>query len=193
MSTLYSSFYLKNLSQNKTLNESRKVFSARESSKDSFDIFLSHSYLDKGEVEGLYIELTRFGFSVYVDWIVDPILDRNNVTKATATLIRDRLKASKTLLLAVSTNASMSKWMPWELGYVDGHTQKCAIIPVSREAYPTSSFKGLEYLSLYPFIKKENDSQEKPRLWVIEDARKYIVFEDWLNGKIPFQRDIAIY
>lgn len=193
MSTLYSSYYLKRLSQNKTLNESRRVFSAREASKDAFDIFLSHSFLDKEEVEGLYIELTGFGFSVYVDWIVDPHLDRNNVTKATATLIRNRLRASKTLLLAISTNASMSKWMPWELGYVDGHTQKCAIMPVSRDSYPASSFKGVEYLSLYPFIKKTADTEGRDRLWVIEEARKYVTFDGWLGGSIPYQRDISIY
>ena len=41
-----------------------------------FDIFLSHSFLDKAEVQGLYQELTDFGYSVYVDWVVDPHLDR---------------------------------------------------------------------------------------------------------------------
>lgn len=152
---LYTSEYLKSVASQKQFIFEQKVFSVKNATIDtSFDIFLSHSFLDKEDVQGLYQELTDFGFSVYVDWIVDPHLDRNNVTKATAILVRQRLKASKTLLLAISTNAAMSKWMPWELGYIDGHTNKCAIIPVSKERNPPKSFKGTEYLSLYPFIKK---------------------------------------
>ena len=81
-------------------------------STDFFDIFLSHSFLDQREVKGLYIELTDLGYRVYVDWIADPQLDRNNVTKESAELIRNRMKSSKTLLLAISENAEMSKWMP---------------------------------------------------------------------------------
>ena len=102
MSTIYTNTYLRTLSRTKTLTESRKMFSAQSEPHTSFDIFLSHSYLDKEDVEGLYIELTRMGFKVYVDWIIDPNLDRTNVTKATATIIQNRLKCSKALLLAIS-------------------------------------------------------------------------------------------
>lgn len=195
MDTLYTSQYLKNLAKNKSVNESRKMFSVKDSVTDSesFDIFLSHSYLDKDEVEGLYLELTRMGFSVYVDWIIDPQLDRNNVTKATAMQVRKRLKSSKTLLLAISVNASVSKWMPWELGYVDGHTEKCAIIPVSKSENAPTSYLGVEYLSLYPFIKKAKDTLGYDRLFVIEEARKYVVLTDWLKGFMPSYKNSVIY
>lgn len=193
MSSIYSSLYLKSLARTKSLNESQRMFSAKNEDHTSFDIFLSHSFLDKAEVEGLYIELTRMGYKVYVDWIIDPHLDRNNVTKSTATHIRKRLNSSKTLLLAISENASVSKWMPWELGYVDGHTNKCAIIPVSRESNPASSYKGVEYLSLYPFIKKELDTTNKQRLWVIEAASYYVVFDSWLIGMQPSYQSTPIY
>lgn len=73
------------------------MYSARNEVHTSFNIFLSHSFLDKDEVEGLYLELTHMGYKVYVDWIIDPYLNRNNVTKATANHIRNRLKSSKTL------------------------------------------------------------------------------------------------
>lgn len=193
MSTIYSSLYLKGLVNTKSLYESQRMFSAKNETHTYFDIFLSHSFLDKLEVEGLYIELTRMGFKVYVDWIIDPHLDRNNVTKVTATHIRNRLKSSKTLLLGISVNASISKWMPWELGYVDGHTNKCAIIPVSRESFPEGSFRGVEYLSLYPFIKKNRDMNNKDRLWVIEEARKYVVFDNWINGFQPSIQNTPIF
>lgn len=159
-----------------------------------FDIFLSHSYLDKEEVEGLYLVLTDYGFKVYVDWIVDADLDRAQVTKSSANLIRQRMKSSKTLLLGVSTNASLSKWMPWELGFMDAHTGRCAVIPVSREVISRESYKGFEYLSLYPFIKEHPNRLDQDRLWVIEAADKYVVFNDWLEkGEQPSEREFLIY
>jgi len=181
---LYTSSYLKGLLKTKTLNESTRMFSSEMKTRTTFDIFLSHSFLDKEEVEGLYIELTRLGYSVYVDWIIDPELDRNNVTKKSAAIIRNRLKSSKSLLLAVSVNAAISKWMPWELGYVDGNTSKCAIIPVSKSDYAPNSYEGVEYLSLYPFIKKLPTTQGNEILWVIEGANKYVNFPDWLRRGI---------
>lgn len=104
---LFTSNYLKNRYSSSLITEQKRMFSSVDKSKLKFDIFLSHSFLDREEVLGLYRELTEMGFSVYVDWIVDADLDRNNVTKATAELIRNRMKNSKSLLLAVSTNAAM--------------------------------------------------------------------------------------
>jgi len=183
---IYNSEYLKGVASQKQYVFEQKLFSVRNTAPNTpFDIFLSHSFLDKSEVQGLYQELTDFGYTVYVDWIVDPHLDRTNVTKATATLIQSRLKASKTLLLAISTNATMSKWMPWELGYVDGHTNKCAILPVSKERAVPNSFKGTEYLSLYPFIKKiPLKVSGLDKLWVIASEYSYSVFETWFSTEI---------
>lgn len=193
--SLYTSSYLKGISRGKTLNESTKLFAAGTKLHTEFDIFLSHSFLDKEDVEGLYFELTRMGYSVYVDWIVDPKLDRNNVTKESATLIRDRMRLCKCLLLAISDNASVSKWMPWELGFVDGFTNRCAIIPVSsRTLFIPNSYIGFDYLSLYPFIKKHSTTQQFEKLWVIEDARKYVIFESWLRlGKQPEIQSVNIF
>lgn len=182
--SLYTSSYLKGLSKAKSLNESTRFFSSTLKTRTSFDIFLSHSFLDKDEVEGLYLELSKIGYSVYVDWIIDPQLDRSNVTKESATLIRLRMKSCKSLLLATSINATVSKWIPWELGYVDGHTNKCAIIPVSPNDFAPESYEGTEYLSLYPFIKKHPTTQQREILWVIEAANKYVNFEDWLRREM---------
>lgn len=193
MSTIYSSSYLKTLARGKTVADSYRMFSARKEKYIHFDIFLSHSYLDKDVIEGLYIELTQMGFKVYVDWIVDPELDRNHVDNLTATIIRNRLKSSEALLLAISTNATMSKWMPWELGYVDGNTNKCAIIPVSDNLTSLSFYKGTEYLSLYPFVKKAPTDKQKEILWVIKESDEYISFIEWLRGDKIFKRDRKIY
>jgi hypothetical protein len=58
---------------------------------DQFDIFLSHSFLDKKIIYGIYLELTKLGYSVYIDWLKDPELNRTNVTIETADKIRERL------------------------------------------------------------------------------------------------------
>jgi hypothetical protein len=182
---IYSSEYLRNVASQKQKLFEQKNFSVRNTPQTSFDIFLSHCFLDKEEVQGLYQELTDFGYSVYVDWIVDPQLDRTNVTKASATIVRQRMKSSKSLLLAFSINAAMSKWISWELGFVDGNTKSCAIIPVSKELMPPKSFKDTECLLLYPFFKKlpkKNTSIDK--LWLIESEFIYSQSDSWFSSEI---------
>ena len=64
---------------------------------EEFDIFLSHSFLDKKIIYGIYLELTKLGYSVYIDWLKDPELNRTKVTSETADKIRERLFQSKCL------------------------------------------------------------------------------------------------
>ena len=144
---LYFKYYRANL------NESQRTFSSR-ASKDvdmKFDIFISYNFNDKEIITGVYNALTEMGFKVYVDFIVDSNLDRSNVTLETAKTIRRRLENSKSLIYAQSPSAAMSRWMPWELGVVDGHTKRCAILPIL--ARSTDIYSRQEYLKLYPVIK----------------------------------------
>ncbi len=186
---IFTSSYLKSRYSSSLITEQKQTFSNIDKSQLKFDIFLSHSFLDRDEVLGLYRELTDIGFKVYVDWIVDPELDRSNVTKATAELIRNRMRNSKTLLLAISTNATMSKWMPWELGYVDGKRGRCAIVPVSKDNNNLSSYNRVEYLKLYPYIQKRTlKNTNIYKLWVWEDDNTYVIFDSWVTGSNPFKR-----
>lgn len=82
----------------------------------SYDIFLSHSYLDKIQVLALIKLFNEHHFSVYVDWIEDKQLNRNNVDTKTADLLRERMKQSKCLSYLTTKNITNSKWCPWELG-----------------------------------------------------------------------------
>ncbi|WP_299886938.1 TIR domain-containing protein [uncultured Lacinutrix sp.] len=186
---LYTSKYLKNLASNSQsfVNESKRTFSNKPINKtERFDIFLSHSFLDKDEVYGIYIELSNRGYKVYVDWIVDSHLNRNKVTKESAELVRNRLKYSKTLLLALSPSASMSKWIPWELGYVDGNTNSCAIFPITRETYGEKTFKRSEYLLLYPYIKLASLDGLSDRIYTVESSYSYVDFGNWVkNNRQP--------
>lgn len=178
--SLYSSSYLRGLTRNTLSSVKSRYISESRNQTTHFDIFLSHSYLDREEVEGIYIELTNKGYSVYVDWIVDPQLNRGNVTKENAEKIRNRMKSSKSLLLAISTNAQLSKWMPWELGFVDGLRGQCAIFPVSPDATPPKTFNRSEYLLLYPYVKLAEIDFRKD-LYIIESANNYTAMADWVR------------
>lgn len=161
----------------------------KSSSLSEFDIFLSHSYLDKELVFGALEYLERMHYTVYVDWRDDTQLSRKNITKQTAATLRERITQSKALFFATTTNASDSKWMPWELGYMDGKTGRCAILPISEGLTSGDSYKGQEYLSIYPYITVGPNRRGDNRLWVREDPRTYVTFEGWIGGKLPSRRD----
>lgn len=183
----YTKSYLRNLSE--SVKREKTTFSSKvndSKNKTSFDIFLSHSYKDKEYIEALFLELTDQGYSVYVDWIVDAHLQRNNVDKTTVEHIRKRMKQSKSLIYATSDNASTSKWMPWELGYMDGHTSQCAILPITD--YEDSSFVGQEFLSVYPIVGKDYIPENRSKgevLWINESQNRKIQMSLWQRGYKP--------
>ncbi|MEE3349595.1 MAG: toll/interleukin-1 receptor domain-containing protein [Candidatus Gastranaerophilaceae bacterium] len=181
-SRLKSSNYVYNFSERNVANEDI----------NSFDIFLSHSYADKdyiGELKRILEEV--YGYTVYVDWITDGYkLDRNNVSKETADLIKTRMKQSNSMIFATSSNSPNSKWMPWELGYFDSFSQgKIAILPITENS--NDSFEGQEYLALYPYITEEYfDKSDKKTLWINETKKEYVIFDKWLKeNKQPYIHD----
>lgn len=156
-------------------------------SAPSFDIFLSHSFNDQQLVEGIMMSLQDLGFSVYVDWVHDKELSRDKVTPETAQVLRSRMAMSKCLFFATTASSGDSKWMPWELGYMDGLNGKAAILPVAQKA--TQAYAGQEYLGVYPYVQQDPaKGGTKQRLWIHRSPSNYIVFEEWLKGKAPLQR-----
>src|SRR4051812_44741139 len=85
--------------------------SQQQNTQKNYDIFLSHSSSDAEIVMGLKLVIEDLGFSVYVDWIEDPKLNRAQVNKTTALLLKARMRQCKSLIYAFSENASNSKWM----------------------------------------------------------------------------------
>lgn len=171
------------------LSEARSYQNSPQGAIKTYDIFLSHSTNDSEKVAGLKLLLEDMGYSVYIDWIEDPQLNRANVTKATAAVLKGRMHTCKSLFYAFSENSSGSKWMPWELGYFDGIKQKAAVLPIKAGTQSTDTFQGTEYLGLYHYITVGNDTSGRQRLWVRESATKYVVYEEWLqNGTQPIQR-----
>jgi len=159
---------------------------------DSYDIFLSHSYNDRAIIPALKAELEKLDYKVYVDWIDDKLLSRDNVSKDTAKVLQKRMKQSKCLIYATSENSSSSRWMPWELGYFDGIKDKMVgILPIKKYGNNfRDDFKGEEYLGLYYYIDKDTiRGENKEALWIRESSSKYIIFDAWLNnGKQPYER-----
>lgn len=156
-------------------------------SLNAFDIFLSHSFSDQALILGIVLTLEDMGYKVYVDWIHDKHLSRGSVSKETANVLRQRMLASKSLFFATTTNSSSSKWMPWELGFMDGHNRKTVIFPVAQSA--ASSYTGQEYLGVYPYVQKSPAKGEtRDRLWIHTSPKAYVLFEEWLQGNEPHER-----
>jgi len=166
------------------LDREAKTFSEDQ----SFDIFMSHSALDAKEILGLKLKINDMGYSVYVDWIEDPQLDRSKVTKETAGHIQSRMQRCKSLFYAISANARGSIWMPWELGYFDGNDGKVAILPIRQDNVQTRDYEGQEYLGLYPYINKDrHHGGTMPALWVFVDPKTYVSFDSFLKGENPYK------
>lgn len=174
---------------NVLLSEARTSQNSNQGALKTYDIFLSHSTNDAPKVIGLKLLLEDLSFSVYVDWIEDPQMNRSNVSKATAALLKARMQSCKSLFYAFSENSSGSKWMPWELGYFDGIKQRAAVLPIATGSQNITEFRGTEYLGLYHYITVENDTTGKRRLWVRESSSKYVVYDSWLaRNEQPTQR-----
>lgn len=146
------------------------------------DIFLSHSFKDSELIVGVKGILEDLGYSVYVDWIDDPQLDRSNVNRLTAHKLRERMQKSKSLFYVTTANATSSKWMPWECGYFDGVKEKVAILPLRKEYSSSDVYEGQEYLGLYPYcIMAKVEGNNEQRLWIQYDKKHYTSFDIWVD------------
>ena len=151
-----------------------------------YDVFLSHRYTDKNAVAGLALMLRDdYHLAVYVDWQCDD-LNRKGVDRNTASVIRERIIQSKSLLYVISESSSKSNWMPWEVGLMDGLKGRVAVCPLLVSDDNLNAI-GLEYLSLYPYVSCERDKKDKEMLWINETKSKYCTLTDWINGKSPIE------
>src|SRR5258708_27329537 len=151
----------------------------------TLDVFLSHRYFDADQILALKSLIEGFGFSVFVDWIEIPGLDRGKVTKETADCLRQAMNKSASLLYAVSDHSSDSKWMPWELGYSDALHGQVAVIPITDQETTSESYGGQEYLRLYPYLTIARDTTGAENLWINETRSTYTSLENWLEGTAP--------
>jgi hypothetical protein len=123
------------------------------------------------------------GFSSYLDMVEDAKLRESGISKNTKTL-RVRMRQCASLVFVISKGSSSSKWMPWELGYYDGHSGKTAILPIGDDPRLVWH-KGQEYLDLYPFVTFGPNNRDDDRLWVIdpEDYENDQDYRSWLGAR----------
>lgn len=191
--TLTREYIKQEAKKRNVLEKEREIISKNEylvsSRKDKkYDIFLSHSSKDKEVVNTLYAMFNECGYTVYVDWLDDLGLDRNNVTIKTANILKQRMDNSRGLSCVVSPNLPKSIWCPWEIGYFDGKKNgMCCVFVISDDGKP---YKGQEYLGLYlqlNYARYEN--RDKKDFWICNpnNPNEYIVLREWLKGKQPYK------
>ena len=156
-------------------DESRKAIGSK-----TFNIFLSHSSLDASLVLAIYTVLTSRGYHVYLDRIHDRNLNRQNVTRHTADVIRKRMTQCDSLFVATTSNTPQSKWVPWELGFTDGLTGNAAILPIVDNIY--SSFAGLTYFDLYPTVGDRPSHVWSNDLEITERNGHVSPWGSWIHG-----------
>src|SRR5215216_4950336 len=152
-------------------------------SDEGFDIFLSHAFVDADYILLLYDFLTEIGYTVFVDWIEAPQLDRSNVKKETADELRKAMRRSESLLFAVSSSSGNSKWMPWELGYSDALHGKVAVMPIRDMENAEEAYSGQEYLGLYPYITSNPNGEGQAQLWVNWSTDQCVSLTGWIRGE----------
>ena len=141
--------------------------------RSSYDIFLSHSYLDKTDILGVKEFIEGKGHTVYVDWIDDKQLDRSKVDKSTAAQLRAAMKKCACLIYAYSPNITNSRWCPWELGYFDGYNGSAFVMPIVENQSET--YGGTEYVGLYNRIEEHKSNRDTMELFAVIDRNyKYL-------------------
>lgn len=147
----------------------------------SYDLFISHSFMDKQLVEVLYKKFEEAGYKVYIDWKEEKLQNRENVSADTAKILRERMNRCSGLSYIATGNIINSKWCPWELGYADGKKNRAAILPILKDS--SKEYKGLEYLGIYPYIDYEVTKGGRYEFWVndVKDKSKYSNLRDWLG------------
>lgn len=146
-----------------------------------YDLFISHSYMDKELVEVLYKMFEESGYKVYIDWKEEKLQNRENVSVETALILKDRINCCAGLSFIATGNVVNSKWCPWELGYADGKKNRAAILPILKGQ--DNQYDGMEYLGVYPYIDYNKTTKGNYEFWVndVNDKNKYSTLREWLS------------
>lgn len=155
-------------------------------------VFVSHKHEDLEDLKGLlgFLE-DEYNVKVYID-SNDPKMPK--VTSAeTALNIKDRIKQCDKFILLATNSAIESKWCNWELGYGDAQKYKdnIALFLMKPKGYSDSAYKGVEYMSIYPYIayfdgneKYTNGKSILKGYYVLtqQKGRDYIIpLKDWFD------------
>lgn len=158
------------------LNEAVEIRAKRASLSTEVSIFLSHKHSDKDLVRQAVALFKSLGVSVYVDWLdssMPPV-----TSPVTADRLKKKIRDSDKFVLLASDAAVESKWCNWELGLGDAakYQKNIAILPAASSA---ASWKGSEYLGIYPVITSEYPTIAGP--YYVEFGSTQTPLKDWLR------------
>lgn len=116
-------------------------------------IFLSHKHDEHSILQDVIGFLKSEGVDVYVDWM-DPTMPAYTNAE-TAHKLKEKIQISDKFILIATPDAIDSKWCNWELGLGDTakYINNIALFPINQSH---KTFKGSEYLSIYPYIEYED-------------------------------------
>ena len=119
--------------------------------------FLSHKHDEQDILQDVVAFLKEEGVDVYVDWMDSSMPAYTNAE--TAHSLKQKIKIADKFILVATPNAINSKWCNWELGLGDAakYKEHIALLPIDK-TYET--FKGAEYLAIYPYIDYEDGSNK---------------------------------
>lgn len=155
-------------------------------------VFISHKHDELNDLKGILGFLQQnYGVKVYID-SQDPSLPKKT-SPETATQIKNRIERCNKFILLATNGAIDSKWCNWELGYGDAKKFKehIALFPMKPEGAYDSSYKGNEYLAIYPYItyyygtEKYKDGKPIQKGYYVltegQDTRTITPLESWLK------------
>lgn len=132
-----------------------------------FDIFLSYSSKDAPAVLGLYHWLSGRNYCVYLDCFDPSLPNPSVVNRSTAEVLRRRMVQSRSLFVATTKSTPSSAWVPWELGFTDGFSNKAAVLFIAPGG--GVKFHRQSYFELYPEVQHDA-SKTKPDDLIITDS-----------------------
>ena len=120
-------------------------------------VFLSHKHDEQEILQGAVSFLKEEGVDVYVDWM-DPSMP-SYTNAETAHSLKEKIKVADKFILVATPSAINSKWCNWELGLGDAakYKEHIALLPINKT---NETFRGTEYLAIYPYIDYENGNNQ---------------------------------
>lgn len=122
-------------------------------------VFISHKHDDLNDLKGIIGFLEKnYNVVTYID-SQDPSMPQKT-SGETALRIKNKITTCNKFILLATNGAIESKWCNWELGYGDAQKFKdhIALLPMKPEGQ-NSSYKGTEYMQIYPYITYYNGSE----------------------------------
>lgn len=124
-------------------------------------VFISHKHDELDDLKGVLGFLqTKYNVKVYID-SQDSSMPKT-IDAQTAKNLKDRIKRCNKFIFLATNGAVESKWCNWELGFGDAQKFKdhIAVLPMKPKGSYDSSYRGAEYLSIYPYIHFSDGSEK---------------------------------